>query len=293
MLYANDLFSDSEKQTFKIIVKPTNDLPIIKQIGDQVIYQTDQQLIFVTNQGDNLKLKILVDDVDGDVINGRISYNLNITDKENLYLQNNELIFEPKNDDVGFNYFTISITDNNDTYIDYISQCITIWVKNINDQPTVKIDSPLNDQEFYINEHFSLICTAEDIDFLIPESQEKLNYRWFANKTELGDLGNERTLRNISFSQPGIYIITIEVTDVTGAKNFSSINIKINDFNIPNNGSESNDTNGRDNISEPDKSEMNWLILSTAILIIIIIILVSLFLLFKYKKIKRDNRNYP
>ncbi len=286
--YASDTLSTPDEVTVKIEVKPANDLPVIVQVGEAQIQDSDQMLTFTVQQDMKLKLEILVEDVDGGEAEKMISYKINISERSNLYFQQNELIFNPKNEEVGQHYLTILATDNNETPIQFVSQEIRIRVTDKNDPPTIRITSPENDQEFSENDDISFVCVGNDIDLLIPKSPEKLNYKWFSNKSEFGVLGTERELFNISTLPPGFYTITAEVTDSGGAKSHEKIRIRVNKAKTP-----VNTTNGHDDISDSKEAEANIVLLAVLVLVIIISLIFGIFLFHNYNSKKKGKTPPP
>lgn len=224
--YANDSFSIAAEETVKIVVKPTNDLPRIIMIGDIYTGKGYPELEFTVNQDEWLNLTIIVEDFDGEVERDQIEYFMNKT-YNNLRLNDNKLIFHPKNDDVGWHFINIYITDNNETPLQYVSQQLKIYVKNVNDPPNVKIIEPIHGSEFFDTDKVSFKCIAEDIDLLIWNSDENLSFKWIATKTNSSELGTISELYNITLL-PGFYNITIEVEDATGeiAQDFVHIMVK-------------------------------------------------------------------
>jgi hypothetical protein len=211
---ANDSFANSVNVTFNITVKPTNDLPEITFVGNKPTLENYPVLEFIVNEDDWLNLTVVVEDIDGDVGRGMITYLLNISERDNLYFNESghELVFHPDNSDVGLHYINISITDNNDTSIQYITQHISIQVFNTNDPPKVKILKPLDGAEFLEIDSILFSCAGEDIDLLIPDSYEKLTYRWYVNKPESISLGKGMNITVLDL-EPGEYNITVEVRD--------------------------------------------------------------------------------
>ncbi|MCK5560867.1 MAG: hypothetical protein KAJ51_09755, partial [Thermoplasmata archaeon] len=203
--------------TMKIIVNPTNDLPRIVQVGYLLAYQGYPELAFYVNEDAWLNLTILVEDIDGDVERNMIGYSINVTNFNKFNLVNNKLFFNPHNEDVGWHYLNISVTDNNETPIQYVSQHIRIRVFNVNDPPAVKIIKPVNNQEFMETEFISFACEADDVDLLVWESIEKLNYRWLMNSPIIGRLGSSQNLTNLTLP-PGNYNISVIVIDRAGAE---------------------------------------------------------------------------
>jgi hypothetical protein len=95
--YANDSSPIEAEQTVEVTVHPTNDLPKIVQIGNQIVSEDSSGLGFVVEQNDELHLRIVVEDIDGDVERGMIQYIFNKTESNTFYFQNSEykLIFQP------------------------------------------------------------------------------------------------------------------------------------------------------------------------------------------------------
>ncbi len=271
--YANDTFSSAAQESVIITVNPTNDLPWISQIGNQYISDSSKEYQFIGKQDNWLNLTIIVEDIDGDVDRGKIQYILNITQTTDFYFRehDNSLIFHPKNQDVGWHYINISVTDNNETPTQYVWQHIKIRVININDSPTVKITFPEDNKEFLETDKISFSCIAEDIDLLVWNSQEELTYRWFTNRTILRDFGTENFLSNITFTV-GFYNVTIEVEDTAGAKAYDHVNIRVKE--LP------------EQKREPTITTSIYLWLGILIVIILIVI-IAVILLITRKKEKR------
>lgn len=269
--YANDSSPISAQQTVQITVNPINDLPRITKIGNQYTVENYPELEFIVNQKDSLNLKIHVEDIDGDVQRGMIEYILNITERNNFYFQDYaaSLIFHPRNQDVGWYYINISITDNNETPRKYICQHIKILVKNINDPPKVKIISPEDGKEFLMTNNISFTCIAEDADLLVWNSMEELTFKWYTNITKIGYLGTKQNLTNISLP-PGFYNITVEVNDIAGAKTFDHLHLRIKE------------TQEIKNETIKTNSEYFWF--NLFVIIIIIIILILLLIVFQKRK---------
>jgi uncharacterized membrane protein len=182
-------------------------------------------------------------------------------------MNDTSLHFYPRNDDVGIiNNINISITDNNETPIQYVWQHIRIIVRNINDPPNVRILSPFDGAEFFSDENITFNCAASDIDLLIPAPTEKLTFKWLTNNTNHSSLGTAQHLRNLTLT-PGYYNVSVLVTDSGGksAIDFVTITIKEqpSDFNVE---------------SRSEQAWWGWVIWLIIIIIIIIIILLFLFL---------------
>ena len=265
--YASDSVASAETMV-EVIVKPTNDLPKITRIGSQIISSETPELEFAMDEDKWLNLTIHVKDIDGDVERKMVMYFLNITERANLYFNDNitQLVFNPDNADVGWHYLNIQITDNNETPTMYISQNFKIQVRNINDPPTVEIIFPVEGQIFSKKDKINFKCKTKDIDFLVPNPNEKLSYKWSADVIGYSDLGTTKNLTNISL-QSGQYNITVEVTDSGKLKAYDTIKIIVKEV--------------------PKKKESDTLqSLSLAIIGIIIIILI-IFLFVNYQKKQR------
>ena len=276
--FANDSSPIEAKQTVEIIVHPTNDLPKIIQIGDNIISEDSSDLGYEIYQNELFQIKIVVDDPDGDVERGMIKYIFNKTKSNNFYFQNSEkkLIFQPNNVDVGMHYIKISITDNNETPAVYIYHNIWINVLNVNDPPSVTITAPQSGSEFLVTDNITFTCTAEDPDLLIPTEHEIFSYQWTTNKTLPDEVGTQREIMVPDhILPPGYYTITVMVEDAAGEKANDSVEIVIKD--IP--GKKVNETpNGK----RSNLSDYLWLWVAIVIIIIIVICLLFLFL-FKRK----------
>jgi hypothetical protein len=228
--YANDSSPIEAEQTVEVTVHPTNDLPKIVQIGNQIVSEDSSGLGFVVEQNDELHLRIVVEDIDGDVERGMIQYIFNKTESNTFYFQNSEykLIFQPNNADVGLHFINISITDNNETPPIFISQYIWIEVLNVNDPPYVRIITPLPGKEFMETEDIIFNCSAKDPDLLIPTPSERLTYYWYSNKTSPEALGTSQQIMVANHTlQPGHYNISVMVEDADGEKAYDSVKLVI------------------------------------------------------------------
>jgi len=276
--YANDSSPVEAEQTVEVTVHPTNDLPKIIQIGNQMVSEDYSDLGFVISQNEELHLRIIVDDPDGDVERGMIQYIFNKTETNNFYFQNSEskLIFHPDNADVGRHYINISITDNNETPPVFISQDIWIEVLNVNDPPTVTITAPHTGREFLETDDIIFTCTAEDPDLLIPTPTERFTYEWFTNRTSPEKLATGRNITVTSHTlTPGYYTITVMVEDAAGEKAYNSVEIVIKG--VP----------GKGGTADGKKSETGDYLWLWVLIVVIIIIVVCLLFLFLTKRKKR------
>jgi hypothetical protein len=225
--YANDSKIHALTEV-TVTVKPINDLPVITQIGSQIIIDPDIELEFMVEQDDTLKLPVTVTDIDGDVEKGMIKYVFNFTERENLYFNNSDksLVFQPKNSDCGYHYYELMISDNNETPIEYVTQRLKIYVINVNDQPTIEITSPDTGFEFYQSDEVIFTSKADDLDLLITDSTERLTYRWYIRTPEIVELGTERELVNPKLPV-GDTTLTVEVKDASNATATDSILITV------------------------------------------------------------------
>jgi hypothetical protein len=273
--YANDSELSSPEVIVKVSVIPVNDLPRIISVGSQHTTSDYQEMEFIVNQDDWLNITVEVEDIDSDVKKGKITFILNITERADLFFidAEKELCFHPGNLDVGWHYIDIKITDNNETPIQYISQPIRIHVINVNDPPSVDITEPEDGLVILETEKTSLSCTAEDIDFLIPESTEKLTYRWYTTTPEVLELGTTPDLVNITL-KPGNYTIFVEVSDSASATAKDSINILVEKV--------------EDDTDIPFYSDAFSIALLVIIIIIIIILVVFFFIIAKKRKKKAE-----
>ncbi|WP_455392459.1 LamG-like jellyroll fold domain-containing protein [[Eubacterium] cellulosolvens] len=275
--YANDYSHIQAEQSIQVTVHPTNDLPIIFQVGDKNILNSDPELPFdfIAREDDWFNLTILAVDVDGDVERDGFEYKWNLTDKSNFYLTNNKIIFKPTDEDVGLNYINISITDNNETPPIYLSKEIFIDVQNINDLPSVMIVTPESNKEFLETDDITFICEAKDDDLLVSDTKERLKYEWYTNKSELGTLGiADQIMVSNRTIPPGYYNITVMVEDGYGEEAYDSVEIVIKG--VPKTPEK----------TASDKTGPDYLVWLIILIIVIIIVILSIFLVITSKKKK-------
>jgi hypothetical protein len=267
--------SDTNAETIvEVKVIPTNDLPVITRLENDIILDSDIGLEYEINQNDWLNLTIYVEDIDGDLERGMVSYILSVTERSNLYIQEqtNKFIFHPTNQDVGLHYIVIKVTDNNATPMEYVTLPIWIRVLNVNDPPTVKILSPRDGLEITDDYKITFSCMADDFDLQIKNSPEKLSFHWSTNNSNLPELGYTRELTNLTLP-PGYYNVTVTVEDVIGKSAYDFIHIFVNA------------TPKDEPIDKKSKQNYLWLIL---LIIIIFIIVISLFGFYYNKKTKKE-----
>jgi hypothetical protein len=265
--YATDQIETTE-EIVVIEVIPTNDLPRLVKIGSQQISTGKDVLDFQVDEDDVLIVTITVEDIDGDLARGMIRYFLNETGNPNLYIEDTDLIFKPKNADVGWHYLNITVTDGNETPTEYVNQTIRINVENVNDPPTVEILAPKDGKEFTSADKISFDCLAEDVDLLIPDTMEKLSYQWTTNKTKNKNLGSGREVRDITLPE-GYYRITVTVTDSDGAEATDSIRIVVRKV---------------DDSEAKIEFTSSLFLIAVIIILIIIILIISLIIINRRKK---------
>jgi len=284
--YANDTYSTAALETVLIMVKPTNDLPRIVQIGDRLISENYSDLGFSVKQDQWLNLTIVAEDIDGDVERGIIEYIMNQTENNNFYMQKNTstMIFLPNNTQVGRHYINISITDNNETPPIFISYHFWIEVENINDPPSVKIVSPLSGKEFKITDNITFSCVSDDPDLLIPQSNESFTYQWYTNKTSNEMLGTKQQINLTNHSlAPGYYNIIVLVKDVAGETAFDSVDIIIKDVSESPLKSE----------TKKGTSSSSWWLWIVVILTIVVVIGIATWMRSKKAKTKIEKAGAP
>jgi hypothetical protein len=276
--YANDSLSDSVKETVEVTVLPTNDLPRIVKVGDKDTSENYPVLDFFVDQDESLNLTIIVEDIDGDVERRMISYHLNLSGLNNITFNmfEKKIVLNPDNNDVGWYFVNISISDNNETPLEFVTQHIRIQVRNINDPPTVEILKPSDNQEFLETENITFECISNDIDLSIRHSKERLTYHWYSTQPKHIEFGVTREITGIKL-EPGQYNITVEVVDSSNVSATDHINIVVLEVKeiIPQTPQQ-----------QLASSSYLWLIL-LLILIVIIVVVVILFMLLRRKK-KKD-----
>ncbi len=209
---------------FQVVIKPTNDPPIIKDINGKLIKNNLIQFTPIQNKYFNATINIT--EVDGE----QLFFSTNISKPNfNLNYRNGDIVFLPRNDDVGVIYGNISVTDENYTK-DIVN--ITFFVENINDRPEIPlIIAPMNYEQFKLTDSITFNGSCNDIDLQIYESNEKLRFIWWSNIS--GKLG-EGELLQINNLIEGKHSITLEVIDKEGLNNTANILIEIikDDFDV-------------------------------------------------------------
>jgi len=285
--YANDTFSPAASETVQVTVKPTNDLPRIIQMGNQLVSDDQTDLGFLVKQNELLPLSIIVNDADGDVERGMIQFIFNKSESTNFYFQNNEskLIFQPTNADVGYNYINISITDNNETPPKFMSYDILIEVLNVNDPPSVDIISPLPGKEFKRTDVITLFCIPEDPDLLIQQSNERITFEWFTNRTSAETLGTEQEINLTDHGLlPGYHNITVMVRDASGETATDSVDIII----------QGGPAFSSDSDSDKDSASNSvWLWVGVILIIVVVMLILIFFLVIKKEESKPKDVTQP
>jgi hypothetical protein len=267
--------SDTHTETIvEVKVIPTNDLPVITRLEKDIVSDSNTPLEYDIDQNDWLNLTIYVEDIDGDLERGMVSYILSVTERSNLYIQEqtNKFIFHPTNQDVGLHYIVIKVTDNNATPMEYVTLPIWIRVLNVNDPPMVRIISPRHGLEITDDYKITFSCMADDFDLQIKDSPEKLSFHWSTNNSNLPELGYTRELTNLTLP-PGYYNVTVTVEDVIGKSAYDFIHIFVNA------------TPKDQPIDKKSKENYLWLVL---LIIVIFVVLIALFGFYYNKKTKKE-----
>ena len=212
---------------FMVTVLPTDDPPVIQYIDDEPVI--DHAFSFLAYEEEYLTFTVITADIDGD----DIDYSINITD-EDLILDEDKIIFLPKQEHVGFLNFTIIATETNISKLyDFVN--ISIEVVNTNDGPVLEdITDTVVDEDVWVN----FTVSADDVDLLYND-EEKLTYH--TNFTNSGieqelwnfnmDTGNFSFLPNNSLV--GRYFVNFSVEDNYEEKDWYHTIIEVNNVNDP------------------------------------------------------------
>jgi hypothetical protein len=128
------------------------------------------------------------------------------------------LSFLPDNDDVGWHYINVSVSDAGSLEDSVV---FSIKVNNTNDAPVAAITSPTNDAILYADQGDITFNAADSFD-VDEKHGDILTYSW---KSSLdSDLGSGSSLTK-SLTTEGVHEITLTVTDLEGASSSASINL--------------------------------------------------------------------
>jgi hypothetical protein len=280
-LTATDPYSNPINFEMRVEVIPVNDLPRITKIGNQPTFTGYPDLTFFTDENNWLNLTIEVEDIDGDKERNMIKYFINNTQQGKINLDNNQLNIHPDNSDVGWIFLNVSITDNNATPLQYVSQHIRILVNNINDPPSVKINEPKDGTEFLETEKIAFECNVSDIDLLVWGSEERFTYEWTTDVIKGKILGTSKKLTDIQLP-PGNHTITVKVFDSGNAQANDSVLIFV----------KATETETPSSL-EKSSSLNNWWLWIVIVIIIIIILAVFFVFYSRHKKKKLKEMEMP
>ncbi|UCH89282.1 MAG: DUF2341 domain-containing protein [Thermoplasmata archaeon] len=285
--YANDSYSETEISV-NITVLPSNDRPKIIEIGGEKVIDESTELQFSVLQGDLLSLPITVEDADGDDKRGIIQFSIELPDTDNFYFVEEEpkLVFNPDNSDVGKYKIEIKLTDNNETIVSYSSYTINIYVVNKNDMPTVEITSPSNFQTFMESDKITFSCIADDIDLDITDSDEDLTIEWYSNYPQNTLLGKGAILSDVDL-EPGMHIISVEVTDSGGETVTDSVTITVQE-------EESATESALSSLGvSPEEARYFWIAIALLIVIIVLVIVMAMLIRSKKRRVEKEEAVTP
>jgi parallel beta-helix repeat protein len=173
---------------------------------------------------------------------------------------NGQVILKPKENWNGVEHLTFFASDG--TF--EINDTVTVTITPVNDAPkNVEIVKPSNGLEFRYNQevHFEGRCTDPDLPY-----GDELTFTWLSNVA--GSLGTGSNLTGIIL-EPGAHSITLEVTDKSGEKSETSINITILE---------------KKTTKDDDSKFNDSLIYAASVLFVVILILCILFLVYRNKR---------
>lgn len=227
--------NDGDALTLKpinITVLPTNDRPHLKKLGDKFIedLQEGEELEFTVNEGEWLNATIQAEDIDGDEMTfvTNLTDNIGEDDRENFYLEGNEISFQPENGDVGTIFINLTISDGNGSGEVYFN--FRVNVLNTNNAPTVQITVPIAGKKFKETDEITFKCVVDDPDLKVAGYNERFSYIWMTNLSgeplATGTIGVD--LSEITTKLPlGRQTITVYVTDSNGLEDSGSVNIVV------------------------------------------------------------------
>jgi len=208
-----------------------------------------------------------------------------------------EVTLTPDKDWNGHETLTFYASD----YADEVIDDVTIMVTGVNDIPTnPQISLPRDNIVISYGSSLTFEGTGDDVDVVYDDV---LTYTWSSNIS--GIIGEGQELSRV-FLDPGIHLITMEVKDIFGASNSTSITVTVipmstTDDEDPQNGiddsigpsdGEGNGTgpNGTDDLSPGGESNdtgqeegFNWLLIGSVLVILVIAIIIIAFLLLRKK----------
>jgi len=219
---ATFIASDGEltaMQTVLITVTPVNDAPRIATVNGEPV--TSDPIAMSVNQGGRLVITIGATDVEGD----ELVFSANSTAVQ-VDEATGTITFEPGNEAVGTLRFALTVYDVASPDVKVRLNFI-LTVVNVNDpMDAPRIVNPRAGDKFKTNVTFSLIGACTDPDTIFGQV---LNFTWWWNGTHLIGYGSSLTW---NFTEPGTYIITLNVTDGEFSKDVS-VEIIIEPKDIP------------------------------------------------------------
>ena len=183
-----------------VTVTPVNDRPRFKTVNDQPI--TSDPVAFTIDQGEQLVINVLAEDVEGDEL--VFSANSTIIQVDG---STGRITFQPDNNEVGTLRFALTLYDTV-TPSSKVTLNFTITVRNTNDPVDApRIINPRQGDKFKTGVTFSLIGACTD-----PDTQygQQLTFKWYWNGTNLIGEGTSLTW---NFTSPGTFNITLTVSD--------------------------------------------------------------------------------
>jgi hypothetical protein len=223
----------------------TNDPPEIRYIDNEEVF--DGMVMLDATEGEASVYEIDVYDPDNpsfeeigkpeDGMPGDLEFRWEKDMPDKFFITSDQdparIVFNPDNSLVGTFYMNITVYDtdwykptkyarirkrelSNDTVM------LNISIENKNNPPEKpKILEPKDNSQFSAEEIISFRGSCFDIDLLVPESKEKLSYRWIVGEDTILDEGKDIRAK----LEKGTHLITLRVED--SAKAFSEVNITI------------------------------------------------------------------
>ncbi len=201
--------------TVQVHVLPVNDAPKWK---DVLLPEGEQDTFYSFN--------LTATDADNDV--SELTYSTDAT-FFTMSSASPEIAFRPTNDNVGYNYFNVTVEDP-DGMTD--SMELVLFVQNVNDPPTISYIEPQMAKE---GELFSLNISdyVEDPDLDLPdEFKDRITYRDDTTKLDTNVETGEVTWTPEN-ADVGEHFFTITVTDTKGRSDQQEIKIVVENVNDP------------------------------------------------------------
>ena len=139
----------STSQSFKVIVNPVDDAPLLKPIGDITI--DEDGLGIITPE---------VDEYDGHSLSYDVTSQAGNSSNFIVSVENNKLILKPNDNWSGEETFTATVSDQTEA-AKSTSQSFMVSVESVDDAPTLE---PIDDITIDENNSKSIILRANDVD---------------------------------------------------------------------------------------------------------------------------------